>query len=223
MNIRLLVFIICVAIGAASCKHSDVAPVRITSNIKMVNAGTNVLNLYQNGTRINNATVINPGSVSEYLPVIYGTQKYQLKIAGDANPNYLFDPVELTLDSLKTYSLFVAGDTPDKLFLINDVIASGLPLTGQSAIRFVNTLPGTTNLDVKIEALNYTNVAFKSASAFSGITPGATPIKIYKAGSSTPIAEQTLNLAAGFIYTVFTTGTLTGLGNDKLTAKLSTN
>ena len=222
MNIRLLVFVICVAIGAVSCKHSDVAPVRKTTDLNMVNATANVLNLYQNGTRINNTSVINPGSVSGYLPVIYGAQKYQLKIAGNANPNYLFDPVELTLDTLKGYSLFVAGETPDKLFLINDVISSTIPKT-QAAIRFVNTQPSITNLDVSIDALNYTNVAFTTATAFIGVAPGATSIKIHQAGLPTPTFDQTFTLVAGTIYTVFTTGTLAGTGTNMLTAKLSIN
>lgn len=225
MNMRLLVLIICVAIGAASCKHSDVAPVKNNTtigNLNMVNATSNVLNLYQNGTRVNNASVINPGSVSGYLPVAYGTQKYQLKIAGATNPNYLFDAVELTLDTLKTYSLFVAGETPDRLFLKEDVILSPIPNT-QAAIRFVNTLPGTTNLDVKIGTLNYSNVDFTTATDFTGITPGVTPIKISQAGLSTPVIDETITLVAGTIYTVFTTGTLTGTGTDKLTAKLSIN
>ena len=225
MNIRVLIFIICVAIGASSCKHSDVAPVKSNTtvgNLNMVNATNNVLNLYQNGNRVNNASVINPGSVSGYLPVAYGTQKYQLKIAGETNPNYLFDAVELTLDTLKTYSLFAVGETSDKLFLKEDVISSAIPQT-QAAIRFVNTLPGTTNLDVKIEALNYTNVSFTTATDFTGIAPGPTTIKVYQAGLSTPDISETFTLVAGTIYTVFTTGTLAGTGTDKLTVKLSIN
>lgn len=225
MNIRVLVLIIFIAIGAASCKHSDVAPVKSNTsvgNLNMVNATNNVLNLYQNGTRVNNASVVNPGSVSGYLAVPYGTQKYQLKIAGATNPNYLFDAVELTLDTLKTYSLFVAGETADRLFLKEDVILSPIPNT-QAAIRFVNTLSGTTNLDVRIETLNYTNVAFTSATDFTGIAPGPTTIKVYQVGSSTPDISETFTLVAGTIYTVSTTGTLTGTGTDKLTAKLSIN
>ena len=222
MNIRVLLFIICVAIGASSCKHSDVAPVKKYTALNMVNAAGNVLNLYQNGTRINNASPINPGSISGYLPVVYGSQQYQLKIAGETNAKYLFGGVELTLDTLKDYSLFVAGESPDKLFLKEDVLLSAITNT-QAAIRFVNTQPGTTNLDVSIGALNYSNVAFKTATAFTGITPGATIIKIYKAGSTATIINETLTLVAGTIYTVFTTGTLTGTGANKLTAKLSTN
>lgn len=223
MNIRVLVIIICLAIGASSCKHSDVAPVtKKYNNLNMVNASTNVLNLYQNGTRINNTSVINPGSVSGYLPVINGTKKYQLKIAGETNSNYLFDGVELTLDSTKLYSLFVAGETPDKLFLKEDVISTAIPNT-QAAIRFANTQPGTVNLDVSIGALNYTNLAFKTVTAFTGITPGVNTIKVYQAGSSTPVINETLTLVAGTVYTVFTTGTLTGTGTNKLTAKLSVN
>ena len=171
--------------------------------------------------RLNNLSGISSGSASGYLRVLYGTQQYQLKKVGADTPDYLFTDYTLTLDTNKTYSLFVAGETPDKLFLANDVpLASS---STQAMVRFVNTLPGSVNLDITIGNVSYTNRPFKSINGFSYISGGITTLKIYQAGSGTPIIDQLITLTGGTIYTIFTTGTLNGTGTDKLTARVTTN
>lgn len=221
MSLRNLLYLFFIAFALSSCKSGDdIAPVYKTSALNMVNADVNALNIYQNGTRLNNISAINSGSASGYMSVKAGTQQYQLKIADPNKPDYIISDLTLQLDTLKGYSLFVAGETPDKLFSIADSIPT---LTTQAAVRFVNTLPGTINLDVTIGSVSFTNTAFKSASPFTFINPGVNAIKIYQAGSSTPIINDVLNLAGGGVYTVFTTGTISGTGSNKLTAKLVLN
>ena len=211
-----------VAIGLASCKgDGDIVPAFKTTALNVVNADNNVLNIYQNGTRIYNLSSINPGGVTGYIAVQYGTQQYQLKKAGPDAPEYLLDDFPLTLDTLNSYSLFIAGETPDKLFLTTDVGLVSAPK--QAVIRFVNTLPGSVNLDVSIGALTYNNVAFKSPGAFKYINAGANAIKVYQTGSTKPLITDTFTLLEGTTYTVFIIGTINGTGANKLTAKLSTN
>jgi len=214
----LYLFIIAMAI---SCKSGDdIAPVYKTSVLNVVNADVNALNIYQNGTRLNNNSPIGSGSASGYMSVKYGEQKYQLKIADPNKPDYIISDYTLTLDTLKSYSLFVAGETPDKLFLIDDVPPAS---STQPAIRFVNTLPGNVNLNVTIGSASFTNVPFKIASGFINVNTGVNAIKIYQAGSATPIVDDVLNLTGGSVYTVFTTGSISGTGSNKLTAKLMLN
>ncbi|MEO8886005.1 MAG: DUF4397 domain-containing protein [Mucilaginibacter sp.] len=221
MSIRTLLYLFVAAVGLSSCKNSgDIAPVYKTASLNLVNADNNALNVYQNGTRIYNPSPLSPGGTSGYVAVKYGTQQYQLKIASPDKPDYLFTGYTLTLDTLKNYSLFIAGETPDKLFLVEDVKPAA---TTQAAIRFVNTLPGTVNLDVTIGSLSFTNSAFKSYSAFTFINAGINAIKIYQSGSATPLVSDVLTLTAGTTYTVFTTGTINGTGTNKLTAKLILN
>lgn len=220
--IKILVLVILAGIGLSSCKKDgDIVVVAPQAGLNTINANNYAINVYQNGTRLNNLGSVGTGGQSGYFSVTAGTQQYQVKKAGPNNPDYLISDLALQLDSGKTYSLFVAGDTPDKLFEIEDVPPT--IATGQAAIRFVNTLPGTTNLDVTIGSLNFSNTTFEFASDFTGVNSGANSLKIYQAGSTTPIIDQTITLTAGTIYTVFITGTLTGTGTDKLTARMIIN
>jgi hypothetical protein len=222
MSIRNLLYLFIVAIALSSCKSGDdIAPAYKTTSLNVVNADINSLNIYQNGTRIYNASPISPGGTTGYIPVKYGEQQYQLKIASPDKPDYLFTDYSLTLDTLKNYSLFIGGETPDKLFLVTDVKPTAT--STQATLRFVNTLPGSVNLDVSIGNLTFTNKAFMYSSAFTSINPGVNAIKIYQAGFTTPLISDVLTLVAGNVYTVFVTGTINGTGTNKLTAKLILN
>lgn len=220
--LKIVVLVIIAGIGLSSCKKDgDIVVVLPKAGLNTVNATNHAINVFQNGTRLNNLGSIGTGGKSGYFSVTAGVQQYQIKKAGPDNPDFLISDLALQLDSGKSYSLFVAGDTPDKLFTINDVQPT--IATGQAAIRFVNTLPGTTNLDVTIGTMSYPNMAFKSFTSFSGVNSGAISLKIYQSGSATPIIDQTITLTASSIYTIFTTGTLAGTGTDKLTARMIVN
>ena len=222
IQFKILALLVFVGIGLSSCKKDgDIVVVLPQAGLNTVNANNYAINVYQNGTRLNNLGSIGTGGKSGYFSVSAGTQQYQIKKAGPDNPDYLISDLALQLDSGKTYSLFVAGDTPDKLFIVNDVVPAGA--ANQATIRFVNTLPGANNLDVTIGSQVLTNTAFQSASAFTNITSGANSLKIYQAGSATPIIDQIITLNTGIIYTVFTTGTITGTGDNKLTARMIIN
>ena len=222
IQFKILALLVFVGIGLSSCKKDgDIVVVLPQAGLNTVNANNYAINVYQNGTRLNNLGSISTGGKSGYFSVSSGTQQYQIKRAGPDNPDYLISDLALQLDSGKTYSLFVVGDTPDKLFIVNDVVPAGA--ANQATIRFVNTLPGANNLDVTIGSQVLTNTAFQSASAFTNITSGANSLKIYQAGSATPIIDQIITLNTGIIYTVFTTGTITGTGDNKLTARMIIN
>jgi hypothetical protein len=217
--LKILVLVIVTGIVLSSCKKDgDVVVVLPKADLNTVNATNYAINVYQNGTRLNNLGSIGIGGKSSYFSVTAGIQQYQIKKADPNNPEYLISDLPLQLDSGKIYSLFVAGNTPDKLFVVKDTVPA--PAANQATIRFVNTLPGTTNLDVTIGAQVLTNTAFQSASDFTNITSGANSFKIYQTGSATPIIDQTITLSTGTIYTIFTTGTITGTGDNKLTARM---
>lgn len=222
IQFKILALLVFVGIGLLSCKKDgDIVVVLPQAGLNTVNANNYAINVYQNGTRLNNLGSIGTGGKSGYFSVTAGTLQYQIKKASPDNPDYLISDLALQLDSAKTYSLFVAGDTSDKLFMLKDSVPS-VPGT-MAAIRFVNTLPGTTNLDVTIGTASYPNMAFKSFTEFSGVNSGATSLKVYQSGTATPIIDQTITLTAGTIYTIFTTGTLSGTGADKLTARMVIN
>ncbi len=220
-HIKILILVVLTGIGLASCKKDgDLAPVIKTAALNTVNASINPINVYQNGTRLNNLGSFGTGGQSGYFSVASGMQQYQIKKAGAGTPEYLISDYSQNLDTDMQYTLFVAGETADKLFLIQDT--SEKPESGKAMVRFVNTLPGTTNLSASIGSLNFTNTPF-SASAFTNINSGTNSLKIYQSGSATPIIDQTITLAAGTYYTIFTSGTLTGAGADKFTARMIIN
>ncbi|MDB5109508.1 MAG: hypothetical protein JWR67_622 [Mucilaginibacter sp.] len=223
VNIKVFILLVFVAIGLYACKNNgEIIPVVKTTLLNVVNADINPLNFYQNGTRLNNISSINPGSESDYMSVPNGTTIYQFKIAGSRTPDYIINNYSLKLDS-SAHSLFAAGETADKLFLIKDV-----PLKDSSSvamIRFVNASPATTNLTVSIgSSLTYSNQAFQSASNFTYIAPGTYTVNIYQAGSVTPLlSPQTITLIANTKYTLFTRGIINGTGQNALSASVVTN
>jgi hypothetical protein len=219
--IKILVLVVLTGISLTSCKkNGDIIVPQALTELNTINANSYAINVYQNGTRLNNLGSIGAGGQSTYFAVAAGTQQYQLKRASPDSPDYLMD-FPLSLDPNKKYSLFVAGETADRKVVIEDkrLNSSGT----QAMIRFVNTLPGTDNLDVTIGSTSYTNTVFKSDSPYSYINPGDHNLKIYRTGSTTPVIDQNINLSAGTIYTIFTVGTLTGTGANKLTAKMILN
>jgi len=174
MNIKVLSLLLIVIIaGFAACKATgDIAPVLTTTNLNIVNADTNALNFYQNGSRLNQISSLAPSSESGYITVSLPPTPtiYQFKIAGSSN--YLINGYELTLDTFKYHSLFAAGETADKVFLVTDVAPASGTVT-QAAIRFVNASPATTGLTVSFNGgPTFANQAFKSASGFTLIGSG---------------------------------------------------
>jgi hypothetical protein len=220
MNIKLLILSAFITLGLFSCKNNgDLAPIVLTANLNVVNASADTINFYQNGARLNNASILVPGYEYGYLSVPSGSTIYQFKKAG--NVNYLIPNYPLKLDSNAFYSLFVAGETTDKLFLIKDT-TSLAPSTTAATIRFVNASPSL-SLDVKMGALSFSNQAFKSATSYNYITTGAITVKIYQSGTTTLLASGPVTLIAGTIYTLFTRGVPSGTGQNQFAVSLIIN
>jgi hypothetical protein len=204
VKISILVFAALVT-AVISCKKSgDIAPIVKTAFINIVNASADTLNFYQSGTRLNNTSNLYPSGSLAGLVVTVGTQNYQFKKAGSANS---LMEVPITIDTLATHTLFVAGETADKVFLTKDLV----PDTGKSVrIRFINASPATTNVDVYVGTnFAYKNVAFKSETPYITVSAGANALSIYQAGTTTLLAGGTLTLTSG-PYTLYTKGGITG-------------
>ncbi len=203
----------------ASCKQidADLPPVLPpTSVINVVNATADTINTFQNGTRFNATSSFYPGGSLGYLAVTAGEQQYQIKKAG--TPNVLLS-LPLTLDTDKAYSFFIAGNSADRAFLINDVFLAN----NDVEIRFVNASPDR-SFDIKIaDNFSFANRAFKSATNFVTMTAGKNRYELYEAGGSTILAQGDLTLTAGRVYTFYTKGTATGTGEGAFGVKLIAN
>lgn len=221
MNIKALILFFAIAVtGLSSCKKiSDALPLVSTANINIINAGADTLNFYQNGTRLNNTTNLYPFGLLTNVNVVAGTQNYQFKKAGSANT--LID-LPLTVNVNTSQTLFVAGETADKVFLLQDSVSTDTA-TNIAKIRFVNASPITGNIDVNIgSSFAYKNRAFKSATAYMPVSGGQNILSIYQTGTTTLLAQGTLTLTAGSFYTLYSKGVLNGKGNNAFGVRILT-
>ena len=184
--------------------------------MNVINADADTINTFQNGTRFNNLSSFYPGGSLGYLTVLAGTHQYQIKKAG--TPNVLLD-IPLTLTANRAYSFFIAGNSPDRVFLTNDVFLA----SNDVEIRFVNASPGLA-FDIKIaDNFNFSNVAFKAATGFVKMTAGDNNYSVYQAGNPDPIATGKVTLVAGRVYTLFAKGSVTGTGDRAFGLRLLPN
>ena len=220
MNIKLLLLLTVLAFGLASCKKTDDASATVqTTGLNVVNASSDTLNYYLNGTRINNASSIYPLGSSGYLQVAIGEQNYAFKRPRSSE---VLMSLPLALDSGKTYSLYVAGRSPDLTFSTIDTLAVD---TGRRAmIRFVNASPDAGTLDVMVgDTVNFKVRAFKTATVFLPVNAGEKHIRVYQSGSATAKIDETRTLIGGRVYTLFTKGKLNGAGSAALGTGLIVN
>jgi hypothetical protein len=212
-----LLFFAFAVIGLSACtKVTDDTIVGNTSNLlTVINASTDTLNFYQNGTRLNNTSNLYPFGQLSNLSVIVGNQNFQFKKAGSPNTLVNF-PFTIKKDTIR-YTMFFAGESADKIFVIRDT----LKIDTFARVRFVNASP--VNVDVAIgNGFNYKNLSFKSATPFIPLVGGKFALSIYQAGTTTLLASGTLTLAKNNLYTLYTKGVLNGTGNNLFGARILT-
>jgi hypothetical protein len=211
----LLFFAVAIISLSACTKAADDLPVATKSTqLTVINASTDTLNFYQNGTRLNNTSNLYPfGKLSE-LFVLVGNQNFQFKKAGSANT---LVNVAFTIQDSTKYTMFTAGQSADKVFLIRDTIQ----VDTFARVRFVNATP--VNVDIAIgSGFNYKNRVFKSATSFIPLVAGKHALSIYQAGTTTLLASGTLTLTKSNSYTLYTKGALNGTGNNIFGARILT-
>ena len=209
MNSKLLILVVAALVyGLVSCKKTDdVPPFVKTTNLNVINATADTLNFYLNGTRINNSSSLYPLGSSGYLDVAYGEQNYEFK--RPRSPVVLFN-LPLALDTLKNYSLYIAGSAAEQTFSTIDTLAADT--NGRAKIRFVNASPDAGNLDVMVgDTVKFKTRAFKTSTVFLPVNAGIKRIRISRSGIVK--IDETRELLAGRIYTLFTKGSLSGTGN----------
>ncbi|MDB5148477.1 MAG: hypothetical protein JWQ57_2497 [Mucilaginibacter sp.] len=229
MNIKVKVLLM-IAVTAgylASCKKNNDKPDAVdssTSALNVVNATFNNVNIYLNGTRVNNTTTFYPGGTLGYILIKAGTQNYSVKLDGPNNPNPLFS-LPLTLSKDSVYSFYVAGNSVDQVFKTTDVLVADDSKVPLAKIRFVNASPDAGNISIRFEGLTnkvavdteqVKNIGFKTTSTFISVVPGVHNMALYSTGLSTTIVRDTVLLTGGKIYTYYgygnkSTGLATGV------------
>ncbi|MFD2873802.1 DUF4397 domain-containing protein [Mucilaginibacter ximonensis] len=220
MNSKVILFVVLVALtGFIACKKSgDQAPTTITNEISLINATGDTLNVYENGTRVNSGSNLLPSGQYTDLQIIAGTQRYQFKKAG--NPNTLFE-TELTLDTPFAYTVFVAGQSSDKVFAIKG--SDTLKVTDTTAhIRYINASPDAGDISFTISTYpTVAGVTFKSATSFVSVPKGLVYYSMVRPDGSI-LASGNLTLSAGVSYNLFSKGLVAGKGTSALGARILT-
>ncbi|QHS57783.1 DUF4397 domain-containing protein [Mucilaginibacter sp. 14171R-50] len=211
MKVNRLIFIVFMAfLGVQSCKKGDDAPItKPTTLINFINASTDTLNFYVNGSRLNTLASSYPQGSTGYISTPLGEQNYQAKKMG--SPVELFD-LRLPLDSGSIYSLYITDGTLENTFTTTDSLYT-LPDT-VTTIRFVHTSPNLGGVDVFVgDTVNFKARTFKSASVFLEVNPGVKRIRIYKAGTTELLSDEQRTLQSRRAYTLFTKGALSTAGS----------
>ncbi|WP_374950288.1 DUF4397 domain-containing protein [Mucilaginibacter sp.] len=209
------------AFGLASCKKGDDVPATTqTTNLNVINAGTDTLNYYVNGTRINISSSLYPLGSSGYIGVSVGKQSYDFK--KPRSPVVLLN-LNLVLDSGKAYSLYVAGRSPDLAFSSIDTLKTDT--ASRAMIRVVNASPDAGNLDISIakDTIRFNKRAFKTTTIFLPVKAGPKSVRVFETGSAIAKIDETRTLVAGRIYTLFIKGSLNGVGGNALGTGLVVN
>lgn len=224
----LSVLILLVSLEACNKNASDeVQATTKSSNLDVVNASDVTFNVYQNGTRLVNSANIYSLNHSGYLTVSSGTQNFSVRQPVDVNTlrsDTLFS-APLSLDTTRHYSLFVSNRTGS--FLIKDPepdSINSIATSGKATIRFVNASSSFNGLSVSVnDSTKFTNVNYKSVGRYTGVLPLPVPasatsapastVKVYTAGSTTPIVTATINISSGAVYTLFTRNVNTATGS----------
>lgn len=230
MNFRIPILFIIVIAGLSACKEKDTVPPsdKNPPEVITINTTTDTINIYQNNVRQNNTSSIYPGGATGYMPFLRGTQNFQIRRTGTTD--VLFTKA-VTIDSATNYTFFVAGTTVDKFFTTIDPIAAASDTIGndntftRSMIRIVNASYDSGPINVTVgTADTVEKLAFGTATPFMKFNASTSQeVKIYLPNSSIAQIDTTIAFQTGLIYTLYTKGSPTGIGNSAFNFGLTIN
>jgi hypothetical protein len=232
MKIRLLILLAVVLIaGLSACKkNNDMPVITPTVGLDIINASPNTVNIYLNGTRLNNGSNLLPGISTGYYSVPAGEQSYQFKSPFNTTGSTVETLFSKTIpaDTSKYRSLFITDETAAGTFVTIDPLLS-VDSTGYCLVRFVNASPDAGSLDLAVgDTIQFSKQVFESTSGFKLVSVNASadslkPIKVYATGSAVPLISGTVNLTEGLSYTFYTKGKLKGTGASVFSIGTTTN
>jgi hypothetical protein len=220
--IRASIFFALTVIVLSSClKDLSGDEPQNASALNVVNAspGPLVINFFLNNNLVNGPS-LGYGQESTYLLTTSGTKKFDAATGGTFN-SLVADTISLEND--KYYSIFIAGENNSLSTLLTEDDLSAPP-SGKAKVRFINLSPdgGTFALSVKTGATLFQNQAYKTASAFTVIDPGAYMFELRNLENAVE-HEASLDVVAGKIYTVWVGGLKDGVDNLDLRLLIRAN
>jgi hypothetical protein len=196
------------------------------AKVMIVNAasGSQAQDFYLDNSKVNTEAVAYSQS-STYISTDAGnSRKAEFKNNGNASVNFTG---YVDLASNQNYTFFYTGKADgsgNSSAVFKDEQAS--PSPNKAKLRFVNLAEGLASANLMITGglVFASNVAFGTASSFSEVNPGTFALQTVLSGSASTSANLgSFTLEAGKIYTIYTSGSLTGSADAAISAKLLTH
>jgi len=211
----------------SSCMKDNAEPIiEGTAKVMIVNAasGSAAQDFYLNDSKVNSQAVAYSESTS-YISTDAGNgRKGEFRNAGSTTVNFTG---YVDLYPNENYTFFYTAKVDgagNSSAVFKDEKTS--PAANKAKLRFVNLAEGFAGANLLISggATLASNIAFGTASNFSEVDPGTLTLQIALAtGTSNAANLGAFTLEAGKIYTIYTSGSLTGTGQSALSAKMLVN
>lgn len=207
----------------SSCAKDDTElTINGTVKVKIVNAasGSAAQDFYLDNTKINSEAVAYSESTS-YISANAGNRKGEFRNSGSTSANFTGN-VDLVPN--EHYTFFYTGKADgsgNSSAVFKDEQTS--PSANKAKLRFVNLAEGfaSANLLVTGGVTLASNIAFGTASNFSEVDPGILTLQTTLAAGATGSTNLgAFTLVAGKIYTIYTSGSLTGSGQTAVSANI---
>lgn len=226
----MLLAVVLIACLSACKKNNDMPVITPTVGLNIINASADTVNIYLNGTRLNNGSNLLPGISTGYYNVPVGEQSYQFKSPFNTTGSTVKTLFSKTMpaDTSKDRSLFITDETAAGAFITIDPLLL-TDSTGYCLVRFVNASPDAGSLDMAVgDTIQFSKQAFKSYSGFKLVSINASadslkPLKVYTTGSAVPLISGHVNLAPGRSYTFYAKGKLKGTGGSVFSVGTTVN
>lgn len=151
------------------------------------------------------------GEGTPYFETQWGYRTLTITKSGTMEP--LLPAGDAGLSPGRYYSLFFTRNQPDAADSIALIVTPDslyAPAEGRARMRFANMTYNAPAVDIYVKGDTIPllrNQAFKSVSLFRSVSPSRKIFQVHEAGNKTDVKlEFQVDLEAGKIYTVFTTG-----------------
>ena len=191
----------------SSCSKDEDEPG--TAKVLVTHASPNApgVDLLVDNNKVNTQALTFPNNTG-YLEVNSGRRNIKVNASGTSTTVINAD---LDLVEGRNYSVFAANTlTSIEAVVLEDNLTA--PAAGKAHVRVVHLSPDAPAVNIGVQGLAtnlFTNLAFKSGTAFTPVDAGTYTLEVKLASNNAVVLTVPATLAAGKIYTVFARGFVT--------------
>lgn len=191
----------------SSCSKDEDEPG--TAKVLVTHASPNApgVDLLVDNNKVNTQALTFPNNTG-YLEVNSGRRNIKVNASGTSTTVINAD---LDLVEGRNYSVFAANTLSSiEAVVLEDNLTA--PAAGKAHVRVVHLSPDAPAVNIGVQGLAtnlFTNLAFKSGTAFTPVDAGTYTLEVKLASNNAVVLTVPATLAAGKIYTVFARGFVT--------------